>query len=60
MFGAFLSSGDLAPNTVSVMAVTRDQLGEFSFAIESCSGGSSSMVKLREAKSAAKERLNVQ
>lgn len=43
-----------------VMVVTRDQLGEFSFAIERCSGGSSNMVKLREAKSAAKERLNVQ
>ena len=55
---AFLSSRDLAPNTVSVIAVTRDQNGEFSFAIERCSSGSSSMDKLLEAaKAAAKGRL---
>lgn len=58
---AFLASGDLAPNTVSVMAVTRDQYGEFRFAIERCSGGSGKTDDLLEAaRSAAKGRLNVQ
>lgn len=58
---AFLASGDLAPNTVSVMAVTRDQYGEFRFAIERCSGSSGKTDNLLEAaKSAAKGRLNVQ
>ena len=46
---AFLASGDLAPNTESVMAVTRDQYGEFRFAIERCSGGSGSADELLEA-----------
>ena len=46
---AFLSSSDLAPNTVSVMAVTSDQYGEFRFAIERCSGGSGSADELLEA-----------
>lgn len=46
---AFLASGHLAPNTVSVMAVTRDQYGEFRFAIERCSGGSGSADELLEA-----------
>jgi hypothetical protein len=56
---AFLSSGDLAPNTVSVMAVTRDQYGEFRFAIERCSGGSGSTDELLEAaKAAAQLKLN--
>lgn len=57
---AFLSSGDLAPNTVSVMAVTRDQYGEFSFAIERCSDKSGYMVGLLNvAKTAAAARLNI-
>jgi len=58
---AFLSSGDLAPNTVSVMAVTRDQYGEFRFAIERCSGGSGCADELLEAAkraSAARLKLN--
>ena len=56
---AFLSSGDLAPNTVSVMAVTRDQYGEFRFAIERCSGGSGSTDELLDAaKAAAQLKLN--
>ena len=55
---AFLSSGDLAPNTVSVMAVTRDQYGEFRFAIERCSGGSCDTDELlRAAKRASAARL---
>jgi hypothetical protein len=43
---AFLASGDLAPNSVSVMAVTGDQYGEFIFAIERCSDGSCGMDEL--------------
>lgn len=50
---AFLASGDLAPNTVSVMAVTRDQYGEFRFAIERCSGGSCDTHELLDAAKAA-------
>ena len=56
---AFLASGDLVPNTVSVMAVTRDQYGEFRFAIERCSGGSGSTDELLDAaKATAKLKLN--
>jgi hypothetical protein len=55
---AFLSSGVLAPNTVSVMAVTRDQYGEFRFAIERCSGGSGNPAELLElAKVAAGNKI---
>lgn len=55
---AFLSSGDLAPNTVSVMAVTRDQYGEFRFVIERCSGGSGNPAELLElAKVAARNKI---
>ena len=43
---AFLKSGELAPNTVSVMAVTRDETGEFRYAIERCSGGSGQVSEL--------------
>jgi hypothetical protein len=58
---AFLSSGDLAPNTVSVMAVTRDQYGEFRFAIERCSSGSASAkALLKAAKAAAEEKIKIQ
>ena len=57
---AFLSSGDLAPNTVSVMAVTRDQNEEFSFAIERCSDTFEYTAGLLDvAKVAAATRLNV-
>lgn len=56
---AFLSSGDLAPNTVSVIAVTQDQYGEFRFAIERCSDGSGETGDLLEAaKATAKLKLN--
>ena len=55
---AFLKSGVLAPNTVSVMAVTRDQAGEFRYAIERCSGGSSQVSELLvAAKIAAANKL---
>ena len=55
---AFLSSGGLAPNTVSVMAVTRDQYGEFRFAIERCSGGSCDTDELlRAAKAKAEHKI---
>ena len=43
---AFLKSGELVPNTVSVMAVTRDETGEFRYAIERCSGGSGQVSEL--------------
>ena len=43
---AFLKSGELAPNTVSFMAVTRDETGEFRYAIERCSGGSGQVSEL--------------
>ena len=57
---AFLSSGDLAPNTVSVIAVTRDQNGEFSFAIERCSDKFGYTAGLLDvAKVAAAARLNI-
>lgn len=35
---AFLMSGELARNTVTVMAATRDLTGKFRYAIERCSG----------------------
>jgi len=55
---AFLKSGVLAPNTVSVMAVTRDQAGEFRYAIERCSGGSGQVSELlAAAKIAAANKL---
>lgn len=58
---AFLASGDLAPNTVSVMAVTRVQYGEFRFAIERCSGGSCSASELLEAaKTASEAKIKIQ
>ena len=57
---AFLKSGELAPNTVSVMAVTRDQAGEFRYAIERCSGGSGQVSELLvAAKVAAANKLSV-
>ena len=43
---AFLKSGELVPNTVSVMAVTRDETGGFRYAIERCSGGSGQVSEL--------------
>ena len=43
---AFLKSGELVPNTVYVMAVTRDETGEFRYAIERCSGGSGQVSEL--------------
>jgi len=55
---AFLKSGVLAPNTVSVMAVTRDQAGEFRYAIERYSGGSGQVSELLAvAKIAAANKL---
>jgi len=57
---AFLKSGELAPNTVSVMTVTRDQAGEFRYAIERCSGGSGQVSELLvAAKVAAANKLLV-
>ena len=57
---AFLKSGELAPNTVSVMAVTRDQKGEFRYAIERCLGGSGHVSELLvAAKVAAANKLSV-
>jgi len=57
---AFLKSGELAPNTVSVMTVTRDQAGEFRYAIERCSGGSGQVSELLvAAKVAAANKLSV-
>ena len=55
---AFLKSGELAPNTVSVMTVTRDQAGEFRYAIERCSCGSGQVSELLvAAKVAAANKL---
>ena len=57
---AFLKSGELAPNTVSVMAVACDQKGEFRYAIERCSGGSGQVSELLvAAKVAAANKLSV-